>query len=229
MRGLFITGTDTGIGKTWLGCALARALHEAGVRVIPRKPVESGCLPGPRGLIPEDADLLARAAQYRGDLEQVCPWRFAEAISPRLAARQTGRPLHLKQLLLASQPDGRYDDEFLLVEGAGGFYSPLCEDGLNADLAQALELPLLLVGDDRLGGVNQVLLAAEAIRHRGLQLLAVALNQPRNSADQPAAMDNRRELADRLPAPVYTVKHSTTQIPDELLNLILETNDLSRG
>ena len=161
MQGVFITGTDTGVGKTRIGVLLAKALYKKNIRVIPRKPVESGCKTMSGALIPADALALKQAAHYEGELREVCRYRFAAPVSPQRAANISNTALTTEQLVKAC----RHDDEegFTLVEGAGGFYSPISEDGLNSDLAMALKLPVLLVAEDKLGALNQVLLNIEAL------------------------------------------------------------------
>ncbi|MBK1672070.1 dethiobiotin synthase [Ectothiorhodospira shaposhnikovii] len=200
--GLFITGTDTGVGKTVVACALARALVRQGRTVIARKPAESGCERQEGLLWPADGARLMAATGQRGLLERITPYRFEHALAPDRAARLAGSPLFLADLIGACHAPDRDGDDggFLLVEGAGGFYSPLTEDGLNADLAQALGLPVVLVAPDRLGVINHVLLIAEAIRHRHLALAAVVLNHC--AGEMPPAMDNPADIARRLEVPV---------------------------
>lgn len=199
--GLFVTGTDTGVGKTFVGCALLRAWRGQGVDPMPCKPVESGCEAGPQGLRAADGETLTAAAGLPVDATaHVTPWRFADALAPDQAARNAGQPLYLAQLLEACEAQRGHARGPLLVEGAGGFYSPLAEDALNADLAEALGLPVLLVAEDRLGTLNACLLTVEALRHRGLTLAGLVLNRRR--ADTDPRLDNASALRARLDAPV---------------------------
>lgn len=223
MRGLFITGTDTGVGKTWIACLVARALTRQGIHVVPRKPVESGCCNDAGQLIAADALKLMQAADYTGSRDEVCRWCFEAAISPQRAARLMNRPLTTRQLTQACCTDLDSSTDFLLVEGAGGFYSPLCEDGLNADLAERLGLPLLLVADDRLGCINQVLLNLHAMQSRQLSPLAVILNRPADTQSEyaPMDMDNANDLRQRLPCPVFTAEHGIETLPDALTSTLL--------
>ena len=203
MQGVFITGTNTDVGKTYIGVLLAQALREKNIHVIPRKPVESGCKKIDDELIPADALALKEAAGYEGDLTEVCPYRFEPPISPVRAAHLANRILTTNQLVnicLSGSEKG-----FSLVEGAGGFYTPLTEDGLNADLATALQLPVILVAEDTLGCINQVLLTVEAIKLRGLNLIAVVLNNIHNNRDE--QMDNAADLRERLDCPVFSQPH----------------------
>lgn len=222
MQGVFITGTSTDVGKTFIATAIARQLCQQDISVIPRKPVESGCTRQGDNLIPEDASALKEAANYQGPLSDVCPYQFEPAISPLRAAHLANKTLTTEQLLSTCQQGS--EQGFLLVEGAGGFYSPLTENGLNADLAAALQLPVLLVADDRLGVINQVLLNAEAIQLRGLELVAVVLNQL--DADRDEHMDNSADLRERLDCPVFTIpyiKDGVADTPDALIDALISS------
>ena len=205
-RGVFITGTDTGVGKTRVGAALAQLLIGRGLRVRPRKPVESGCPIGPDGLMPQDAAMLREAAGSREPLERICPYRLQAPLAPERAAELEGMTLDLGRLHAACLADVGNDD-FLLVEGAGGFYSPLARGALNADLAGGLGMPVLVVAADRLGTLNHTLLTIEAVRMRGLALAGLILNQP---AHQPVpAMDNAADLERWLQMPVLRLPHGS--------------------
>ncbi len=228
MQGVFITGTNTGVGKTHIGIGIAHALQQQNIRVIPRKPIESGCPMVDGELVPRDAKALHQAAAYSGDLSEVCPYRFEPPISPVRAAHLANKVLTTEQLVsncLTGSENG-----FVLVEGAGGFYSPLSEDGLNADLAVALQLPVLLVAEDTLGVLNQVLLNAEAIKMRGLSLAGVVLNQLQPEKDP--RMDNAADLREHLDKPVFCVGHQQDgrppSLPASLIEHILTAHDRGR-
>lgn len=221
MKGLFITGTDTDVGKTYIACALARALTANNINVVPRKPVESGCQRQGHKLIPADALALKQAAEYTGELDLVCPYRFEPAISPDRAAMLAKTPLTIEQLKVACLNEVHPDTDFLLVEGAGGFYSPMCSDGLNADLAQALDLPVILVAEDRLGCINQILLSLEAIIARGLSAEAIILNRIQIPTHYNQDMNNYSDLVKLIDLPVYLFS-----TPDEntFLELLTQLN-----
>jgi dethiobiotin synthetase len=220
MQGVFITGTSTEVGKTFVGTALARALTQRNIKVIPRKPIESGCVKRDGELIPQDAVALKEAADYSGLLSDVCPYRFEPPISPVRAAHLANKILTTEQLVnicLQGSEEG-----FVLVEGAGGFYSPLAENGLNADLAVALQLPVLLVADDKLGALSQVLLNVEAIQMRGLPLAGVVLNAM--NEEQNDYMNNTADLRERLSCPVYANpyhKEGRPQLPEALIESLM--------
>jgi len=201
MKTLFITGTDTGVGKTYIGRILVKALIKAGHSCEPRKPVESGCKLENGVLIPEDATLYERATQGISSLDDICPHRYEPPISPERAIRLANQTVNVEDLVEVCQP--KNNPEYLLVEGAGGFYSPLCSDGLNADLAEQLNGDVILVSKDRLGCINQTLLAMEAIQRRKLNLVAIVLNQTREHEE--SSMDNIEDLRIRLDTPVIAV------------------------
>jgi len=186
-NGIFITGTDTGVGKTHVGARLIRSLVDQGVVVMPRKPAESGCSLEHDQLVPADGMTLMSAAGL-SDIDVVTPYRFEQPLSPPRAALLSNQHLHMDQLIGACQTEA---EGFAVVEGAGGFLSPLAEDALNADLAVALSFPVLLVVADKLGCVNHCLLTLEAIENRGLNVAGIVLNQI--EADK-EGMDNQSEI-----------------------------------
>lgn len=202
-RALFISATDTGAGKTYVAERLAAALRAQGQRVAVRKPVESGCAEVDGTLMPQDAERLRLAAGAWEAIEAICPNPLREPLSPPRAARRMKRKLFLSDIVSACTRPAEAD--VLLVEGAGGFFAPLSEDALNADLAAALHLPVLLVVPDRLGAINQALLGIHAVTHRGLQLAGVVLNQI--SAESPRDMDNVADLRLWTGAPIIHLAH----------------------
>lgn len=219
MQGVFITGTNTEVGKTHTAVLLAKQLREAGIQVIPRKPIESGCAMEDGELVPQDARALKEAAGYEGPLSEVCPYRFEPPISPVRAAHLVDKVLTTEQLVKVCLNGS--ENGFVIVEGAGGFYSPLSENGLNADLATAIQLPVLLVASDVLGCVNQVLLSTEAIKMRGLNLAGVVLNSINDN--QHEHMDNAADLRDSLDCPIYYQPFNETgkKLPQELIDQLL--------
>ena len=199
-KGLFFTGTDTGVGKTYVTALVARALTGAGCRVGVYKPVASGV--GDGGF-EEDAVLLWNAAGRPGELERVCPQRFAAPLAPHLAARAEGRRIDA-ELLRTGVDYWRQRSDVVLAEGAGGLMSPLGEDEYVADLAYDLGYPLVVVARNALGTINQTLqtlISAAAFRD-GLPVAGVVLNQPSSPDDDASLASNRRELEVRCGPPV---------------------------
>ena len=213
MKTLFITGTDTGVGKTYIGRILVKALNKDGHSCEPRKPIETGCKLEGSELIPEDASLYVQATQGQSPLAEVCPYRYKPPISPERAVRLKNDTVNVSDLAEVCKPKGTPD--YLLVEGAGGFYSPLCSDGLNADLAQTLNAHVILIAKDRLGCINQILLTLEALQKRQLNVLAIVLNQAREHEE--SSMDNFEDLRMRLDLPVIAVPNMI-DVNQEMLN-----------
>lgn len=202
--GYFITGSDTDAGKTYIACEVIRQLRDLNIDIEVRKPAESGCHADAQGnLIAADAMLLNHANGEKQDMTTIAPYRFRAALAPHRAARLDGIQLYLHNLIEACeqhQPEHR-----LIVEGAGGFYSPLAEDALNADLASALQLPVIIVVNDRIGAVNQALMTVAAVESRDLAVAAVIMNQV--SRDHENDMDNLTDLEQYCDYPLFRCKH----------------------
>ncbi|HSH84647.1 MAG TPA: dethiobiotin synthase [Guyparkeria sp.] len=196
-RGWVVLGTDTGVGKTFVSCHLARLLVERGQRVHVRKPVESGCreveVRGRIMRLPADAAALRQAAGSIEPLDTICPLRLLAPLAPPEAARREGRRiLFARDLLPALIRPPNMADQVWLIEGAGGLYSPLSEDALNLELARATALPVILVAEDRLGTLSATLTAIETIHRQGIQIAAVVLNRLTEETDD--AADNLEML-----------------------------------
>ena len=164
MRGLFVTGTDTGVGKTVVSAAIALALKARGVDVGVVKPVQTG---------DGDAETLRRLAELQDSPEQIAPFSFAAPLAPLVAARLEGRALDLDAVVSAARLSSR---ELTLVEGVGGLLCPMGPDWTIADLAARLALPLLIVARAGLGTVNQSLLTVREAHRLGLEVAGVVLN-----------------------------------------------------
>lgn len=168
-RGWFVTGTDTGIGKSLASATLLHALRARGLRAVGMKPLASGCERTPEGLRNEDALLLQAASAPRPDYEDVNPFALPNPLAPELAAADAGirvtlAPIEAAFARLSSQADA------VVVEGVGGWAAPLAADLDQADLARALDLPVVLVVGLRLGCLNHARLTARAIQADGLRL-----------------------------------------------------------
>jgi len=184
--GYFITGSDTGVGKTYIACELIRQLHGLDVKLETRKPVESGCSTGESGgLIPADALELQAANNNLETINRIAPYRFKAALAPPRAAELEDCHLQLVDLYNACSLDN--SNYRLIVEGAGGFYSPLAENGLNADLASLLQLAVIVVINDRIGAVNQALMTIQAVESRDLDIAAIIMNQVDEDIDKDMA------------------------------------------
>ena len=208
--GLFVTGTDTGVGKTHVASLIARQLSSDGVRVGVYKPVCSGALFDEHGRARwDDIDRLRDAV--RGNWpdsglsdEVICPQRFFAPLAPPLAARLEGRCVDVEQLRRgADWWTGRA--EVLIVEGAGGLLSPVSETQDVADLARDISYPLVVVARCGLGTINHSLLTVEAARRRGLQVVGIVLNQSLPEDDLALSIDNAAEIEARSGVPVFGV------------------------
>lgn len=197
-RDYFVTGTDTGVGKTLVTAALLRRLRESGLAVAGMKPVAAGSIAGPEGPANEDALLLQAESSLRHPYADVNPWLFDPPIAPHLAAAEAGVAIDTARIV-AAHARIRVGADIVLAEGAGGFLVPLDGQRSFADLPALLGMDVLLVVGLRLGCLNHALLTVEAVERRGLRLAAWVGN-----AIDPGF--GRREqnvatLAARLPAP----------------------------
>lgn len=194
MLGYFVTGTDTGVGKTTVSRALLAAATARGLRTRCFKPAESGCARGPDGaLVPGDAHSLWEASDRTQARESVCLYRFEEPVAPGVAATRLGTSIDLgaiERSVAAVRADA---PDLLLVEGAGGLLVPLGGGRSIADLAVLLGLPLLIIARPTLGTINHTLLTVEAARHRGLSIRGVIFSSS-IAAAEPEAVTNAEEI-----------------------------------
>jgi dethiobiotin synthetase len=207
--GLFITGTDTGVGKTHVAALIARELTAAGSRVGVYKPTASGCTRDAHGnLTSDDARILWEAAGRHGEFRHVCPQCFAAPLAPHLAAKAEGRQIDMQLLV-----DGLlYWDELsdlILVEGAGGLFSPISETQLNIDLAREIGFPIVIVAPNRLGTIHGVLSTVIAVDTwaNDLTIGTVVLNEATADPADPSRASNFAEIRRRLPG--YTSRRLT--------------------
>jgi len=216
--GFFITGTDTDAGKTYATGCIGQSLIQLGIKVSPRKPIASGCILQADGsLLSEDALFIQQACSSLDSLSTICPYTYEPAISPQRALNQANANVSINHLVNACKP---INNNFALIEGAGGFYSPLAIDGLNVDLAQALGYPVILVVGNKLGCINHTLLTIDAIKAANLPLHSVLVNDISKDSD----INNFHDLEALLNAetiPCYHLPYSSnftaTTIPDFVL------------
>jgi len=192
-RPLLVTGTDTGIGKTFATAAIAAALTARGLRVGVAKPVETGCRRVGGELYAEDAATLAAAAHLDVPIEQVCPYRFPDPLAPSLAAARAGATVAV-ETLRRTFTDAAARADVYLIEGAGGLLVPLTAAFTYADLARALDATVVVVVGSRLGALNHALLTFEALAARGITVCGYVLNRIVPPGDL-AADTNAGELA----------------------------------
>lgn len=195
-QGFFITGTDTGVGKTLVSAALIHSLCDTGLRVSGMKPVASGCIETGHGLRNEDADQLLKAANVSADYDLICPYRFLPPIAPHIAARQAGIVISTDYIVECYQRLESSCDA-VVVEGVGGWQVPLDEQKNLPDLAIKLGLPVIIVVGARLGCINHALLTAESVLASGLSVAGWVFNQIDPDMQQVAAV--KETLQDRMP------------------------------
>ena len=204
MKGVFVTGSNTGVGKTTVAIEIVR--HISKTRTVKvRKPVETNCKLIEQKYIPRDAIALSAACQLQEPLNKVCRYRFEVEASAELASADSGEKLTLKDLVLACKCD--VDESFVLVEGAGGLYSPIAEAALNVDLAIELQLPLLIVIRDELGAISQALLTLEAAKKNKLTVACVVLNVVKNNN-----LSNKEALAAYTETPVISFSQGDLEV-----------------
>ena len=210
VKGLFVTGTDTGVGKTLFTCALLRAYVGAGFRAVGMKPVAAGATPDNGALVNEDVAAMTAASNVAAPAALVNPYCFEPPIAPHIAAARAGVTVEIERIASAYAGLAALADR-VVVEGAGGFRVPLGPGADTADLARRLGLPVVLVVGVRLGCLNHAILTADAVRAAGLTLAGWVANHV--DADMPYAGDNVEALRTRLPAPlVASIPY--TRVPD---------------
>ena len=203
--GLFITGTDTEVGKTYVATHIVKDLVAAGHRVGVYKPAASECVSDGRQLVSEDAVALWEAAGHPLTLEAVCPQRFQAPLAPHLAARNEGRELDTE--LMRSGISAWADEcDIVIVEGAGGLMSPISDDEYFADVAYDLGYPTIVVAPNSIGVINQSLsaLITAACFRDGIPIAGVILNDARMFDGDVSMETNREQISSRSVSPVLT-------------------------
>lgn len=213
-RGFFVTGTDTGVGKTRVSCALLQTFAAAGKTVIGMKPVAAGC-ENEKWM---DVELLVAASNVTATRDQVNPYALIPSLAPHIAARQSNIEIDIK-VICKAYSELHSLAEVIIVEGIGGFLVPLNNRHDSADLAQALSLPVILVVGLRLGCLNHALLTAAAVRARGLPLAGWVANSI--DPQMMAAKENISMLEQRLGCPLLGIlPFSKKQEVMHLVNLL---------
>ncbi len=202
MSGVFVAGTDTGIGKTWSSCVLLAALRARGLRAVGMKPIASGCHMTPQGLRNEDAEALMAASSQMLAYADCNSFAFAAPIAPHLAAAMDATEITLEPIRTAYARLSAGADR-IVVEGVGGWAVPLSDTLMQADVVRALDLPVILVVGVRLGCLNHALLSTRAIEADGCKLVGWIAN--RIDADMAFAAANIDALCARLAAPLLGV------------------------
>ena len=215
-RGIFVTGTDTGVGKTVAAGAIAHQLRQAGIKVGVFKPIATGCKLRREGLVSPDAEFLAHCSDTASPLEQINPVRFREPLAPLVAAEKAQTEIAWDTVQLAYRNIVE-EHERVVVEGIGGLMVPIQKDYLVLDLMVDLALPVVIVARSGLGTINHTLLTLEACRQRDLNVLGIVINRYRADGSDIAEESNPRVIGEVGRIPVISI------IPDD------PETDLSSG
>jgi len=219
MKNFFITGTDTGVGKTKIAASLAHAFCEAGFKVGVMKPVESGCKMVDGVLRGEDGARLKEAASSVAPIKLITPYSFAPPISPELAAREIGVEIDFFKIREAYEEISGSSD-VTIVEGVGGLLTPIVrkKEGKGsltvADLARALDIPIIIVAPSRIGVINQCMMTVWAARQAGLFIRGIILNNPSPPAPSDRSLgSNADEVAAHTAEDVLAILPYTKKPP----------------
>ena len=218
-HGLFITGTDTEVGKTFVASLIVKQLSAAGHRVGVYKPVASDCVSDGRELVSEDAVHLWQAAGRPLSLEAVCPQRFEAPLAPHLSAAKSGHVLDASLLRTGIEVWADQCD-VIIVEGAGGLMSPIGDDEFIADLAVDFGYPAVIVTPNVIGAINQTLqtlITASCFRD-GIPVAGVVLNDARSFDADISMESNREEIAKRSARPMLTRLRYEQEEFDDLID-----------
>ncbi len=213
-KGFFITGTDTGVGKTIVAAALLKVSQFLGYRTIGMKPIESGCLRGATGsdlasregeiLIPQDGRFIGEIAGAPDALDLITPLRFENPLAPLPASDIEGKPVDLDKVMNAFAILARTHD-VVIVEGIGGIMVPIRDDYLVSDLAKNLGLPVIVVAKPGLGTLNHTLLTLEHALAKGLSVAGIIINYSRPPEMSIAERTNQAVLEKICPLPVVGI------------------------
>jgi dethiobiotin synthetase len=212
----FITGTDTGVGKTYITKLLVESLRAEGKYAVGFKPISCGDR--------DDAAILA-AVSGNLPLDEVNPLHFSSGVAPHVAALLENKTIHPAEIIASYQTiSEKYDP--VIVEGAGGWEVPITENYFVSDLAKDLNLPVILVAANRLGAINHILLTLAAIEAKGLKCAGIILNQLEDEMDTPM-ITNKGIIESLTNIPLLDhIIHSQDFISPELMDVLLEIQPL---
>lgn len=215
-RGLFITGTDTGVGKTVVAAMFVLALESKGKSVFAMKPIETGCTRRGNTLVPEDGMFLRNTARMDEAIDHVTPYRFESRVSPMAASEREGRkidPEKIKETFEAL----RYKNKFAIVEGAGGLLAPIKKDYFMLDMARDLGLALVVVARPGLGTINHTLLTVKYAMNEGVKVAGIVINHSSEPENSLAEQTNPDAISRLSPAPVIGIAPYLEDIERETL------------
>lgn len=213
---LFISGTGTDVGKTFVTENLIYLLKAKGFTVSPYKPIETGCKKNKSKLIPSDASKFHKLIDKEIDIDLINPYRFQQPISPNRAIRLANKKIFIDDYIGRSKLLPKND--YLIVEGAGGLYSPISTDGYNIDLIKKMKIPTVLVAKDEIGVINNILLSLDLLKKYKISVLAIILNKI-NSL-QPNGMDNHKDMKSLTKIPLIQIGNTKTKNFKEFSKLL---------
>ena len=213
---LFISGTGTDVGKTFITENLIYLLKSKGLTVSPYKPIETGCKKSKDKLIPSDAHKFYKLINKKIDIDLINPYRFQDPISPHRAIKLANKKIFIKDYIdkLKLLPK----NDYLIIEGAGGLYSPISTDGYNIDLVKKMKIPTVLVAKDEIGVINNILLSLNLLQKHKIPILAIVLNKINNI--QPDGMDNYKDIKSLTKIPLIKIHNTKTKNRKEFLKLL---------
>jgi dethiobiotin synthetase len=229
MKGCFVTGTDTGVGKTVVASGLARLLVERGFRVGVMKPIETGSDVNGEDELPHDGRCLAEAARIGGDRRWVVPCRYREPLAPLVAARRDARPVD-REAIGQAWERLRSQYEWAIVEGAGGLSVPISEGYTMADLARDMALPLLIVARPVLGTLNHTFLTVHYAWSKGLAVVGIVISGYDERTTDIAEQTNPAMLEELCELPVLGLvpRLPAVDTPEEAVRGVREGMDIER-
>lgn len=212
MKGFLVTGTDTDVGKTWFMLKFGELLIEKGIKFHFLKPVESGCEEPNNTLMPKDAMKFSELEKV--SLDKICKYMFKAYASPPKAAQMENKNIELDDIIKFIENNKYNNSSFNIVEGCGGFFSPIANKKLTADLAVQLNLPIILVVKNTLGCINHTLLSIQSIKNLGLEIKFIVLN----NISKNTPLDNFEELSNYTDIPIFKLGYNENLSP-----IVLET------
>jgi dethiobiotin synthetase len=232
-NGILITGTDTGVGKTYVAVCITTALKQRGIDAGVMKPVETGCHVRNGRLTPRDTLKLMKAARVSDPISLVNPYQFRNPLAPFVAASLEKKKIDANKIISAYQAlSGKHD--FMVVEGAGGVMVPLSQTYCFLDLAEDLGLPVLIVARPGLGTINHTLLTIAALRKRKLRIAGVVINYAEKRKTGTAEKTNPEVIEEISKVGILAIIPFKTKNIDTVVNRLLEnqnhmTSPLSLG
>lgn len=182
MKGIFVTGTDTGVGKTFISCIIAECLGKEGINVGVLKPVETGCKERKDFIVPSDGISLKKAAGVNDYLDLIVPYRFRAPLAPFMAAQLEGKKIDIRRIKRSFLNLSK-KHSFIIIEGAGGLLVPITKSYTYLNLIKNIGIPVIVVAANKLGVINHTLLTLNCLKENKINTLCVILNNTQNQKD----------------------------------------------